>query len=58
MDAKLEELSILAFNAWSLSYNEDINVPKSNLKDVKLVEHSILTCNTWLLSYNETNNVP
>ena len=58
MDVKIEELSMLACNAWLLSYNEAINVPKSNLKDVRLVEHSILACNTWLLSYNETINVP
>ena len=58
MDVKLEEHSILACNAWILSYNESINVPKSSLMDVKLEEHSILACNTWILSYNEANNVP
>ena len=58
MDAKSEELSILSCNAWLLYYDEAINVPKSNLKDVKLVEHSILACNAWLISYNETVNVP
>ena len=58
MDVKLEEHLILACNAWILSYNESINVPKSSLVDIKLEEHLILACSAWLLSYNEVINLP